>query len=40
MDIKLVTGQVYDSVVVEYVIVNYIEEGLTDQQILADFAEE
>jgi uncharacterized protein (DUF433 family) len=40
MLMKLIGGQVYDSVVVEYVIVNYIEEGLTDQQILADFAEE
>ena len=37
MDIKLVTGQVYDSVIVECVLVTKLEAGLSDSEILKDF---
>ena len=40
MVIKLKTGQEYDSVIVDHVIVMCIDEGQTDEQILSDFAEE
>ena len=40
MDIKLVTGETYDSVIVEYVLVMKLEEGLTDSEILKDFVPE
>ena len=40
MVIKLKTGQVYDSAIVDHVIVMCIDEGQTDEQILSDFAEE
>lgn len=40
MFMKLVTGQEYDSVAVEYVLMMMIDEGRTDAQILAEFAEE
>jgi hypothetical protein len=39
MNMKLVTGEEYDSVVVEHVIVIDIEKGLTDEQILRQFDE-
>ena len=40
MVIRLKTGQEYDSVIVDHVIVMCIDEGQTDEQILSDFAEE
>ena len=39
MNMKLVTGEEYDSVVVEHVIVMDINDGLTDKQILRQFDE-
>ena len=39
MNMKLVTGEEYDSVVVEHVIVIDINNGLTDEQILRQFDE-
>ena len=39
MNMKLVTGEEYDSVVVEHVIVMDINDGLTDEQILRQFDE-
>lgn len=39
MNMKLVTGEEYDSVVVEHVIVIDIEKGFTDEQILKQFDE-
>ena len=39
MDIKLVTGQVYDSVIVEYVLIMKLEAGLSDSEILKDFVQ-
>ena len=39
MNMKLVTGEEYDSVVVEHVIVMDINNGLTDEQILRQFDE-
>ena len=40
MDIKLVTGKTYDSVIVEYVLVMKLEAGLSDSEILKDFVPE
>lgn len=40
MFMKLVTGQEYDHCTVEYVLMMMIDEGRTDAQILAEFAEE
>ena len=39
MNMKLVTGEEYDSVVVEHVIVIDIEKSFTDEQILKQFDE-
>lgn len=40
MELQLVTGETYDSVIVEYVLVMKLEAGLSDSEILKDFVPE